>query len=63
MTSELVMYVLCDEVNGHDVVTTLPGDDDVSIPKQNQMSRSGSTQQREACGHINVDLRLVPAYA
>lgn len=56
MTSKLVMYVLCDEVNGHDVVTTLPGDDDVSIPKQNQMSRSGSTQQREACGYINVDL-------
>lgn len=51
MTSELELYMLCDEVNRHNIVTTLPGNDDVSIPGLRYRStQSSSTQQGP--GHL-----------
>lgn len=43
MAAELGLDVLRDEVDSHQVVTSLPGDDDVSIPEGTaQHSTAGS---------------------
>lgn len=64
MAPQLELNVLCDEVNGHNVVPPLPGNDDVSIPGTGQQVHrrsasdplTGPTQQmpKQTSNNSNV---------